>query len=235
MRIRVVVPVVALTVAVGVAVAGVDAVAPPAKHAVRARYSTADVLEYLMFSKGRVVADHPELAEPRQTPTEATDEQSYTVAETASHCVGLMDGEVGPALSSAFNAGDPQRLDGAIARVDGVVRRWMDAPFKLDAPCPDPPFPPKYGGEYHEPSGKGWWQSNGYGASNYVLIGQDFYAVGVTVGGVLVISALGLVGFVVVLWIAGFWVPVLPSYVFENKPTELDHQIALAKIARALR
>ena len=235
MRIRTLLPVVALAVVVGVALDAIQASAPPARHAVHATYSATEVLEFLLFSTGRVVADHPELAEPRAPAMLATDSQAHVVAESVSRCVNLMDATAGPALTAAFNAGDPQRIDGAVQRVDAVARRWLTAPYKLDDPCPDPPPPPKYGGEYHDPGGSGWWRMNGEGYLNYIFYGQDFYLVAVTVGGALVISGIGLVAFAVVLWVTAFWVPVVPSYVFENKPTELDHQIAIAKVAQALR
>jgi hypothetical protein len=225
---------VAVAAVVSAGLYAIHLTSPPAKHTVHAPYSTAEALEFMLFSTGRVVADHPDLAKQSPLGT-ASDAEARTAIESVTRCVDHLDATAGPALTAAFNAADPQRLDSALQRFDAAARRWVSAPYPQDAPCPEPPPPPKYGGEYTDPGGKGWWRMNGEGYLNYVFYGEDFYLVGVTVGGALVISVAGLVALVAAVWATFFWVPVIPSYEFENAPTDFDHQTALAKLARALR
>lgn len=234
MRARAFLPPVAVAVVVSVALCVVHATSPAPRRVAHARYSTTEILEFLLFSTGRVVAEHPDLNQQKAVTT-ASDSQAQTTVESVTRCVGHLDAAAGPALTAAFNAADPQQLDGALHRFDAAARRWITAPHKQDDPCPEPPPPPKYGGEYHDPGGSGWWRMNGEGYLNYILYGEDFYVVAVTVGGALVISMAGLVALAAVLWATFFWVPVLVSYEFETTPTDLDHQIAIAKLARALR
>jgi hypothetical protein len=61
MRIRIVVPVVATAVAASVAIYQTHRVSQLSGHAVHAPYATTEILEYLLFSAGRVVADYPAL------------------------------------------------------------------------------------------------------------------------------------------------------------------------------
>lgn len=223
-----------VAVAVSVGLYAIHPTSPPPRRTVYAPYSTTDALEFLLFSTGRVVADHPDLDKQPALRT-VSDAQAQTAVESVTRCVDHLDATAGPALTAAFNAADPQRLDSALQRFDAAARRWITAPYRQDAPCPEPPPPPKYGGEYQDPGGNGWWRMNGEGYLNYILYGEDFYLAAVTVGGALVISVAGLVALAVAVWATFFWVPVLVSYEFENAPTDLDHQTAIAKLARALR
>jgi len=161
---------VAVAVVVSAGLYAIHLTSAPPKHTVHAPYSTTEALEFLLFSTGRVVADHPDLAKQSALGT-ASDAQARTAVESVTRCVDHLDATAGPALTAAFNAADPQRLDGALQRFDAAARRWVSAPYPQDAPCPEPPPPPKYGGEYTDPGGKGWWRMNGEGYLNYVFYG----------------------------------------------------------------
>jgi hypothetical protein len=232
-KVRVLVSLVTLGVVVSVALYAVHATSPSTRHVVRARYSTSEILEFLLFSTGRVVSDHPGLHQQR-TVAALADRDAHAAVESVARCVDHLDAAAGPALTAAFNAADPQRLDSALQRLDAAGRRWMTAPHK-EAPCPDPPPPPKYGGESQDPGGKGWWRSNGYGYLYFVFYGADFYAVAFTVGGALILGVAGAVALVVLVAATFLLVPVFITYQFQSTPTDLDHQIAIAKLARELR
>lgn len=127
MRIRALSSLVALGVTVSVTAYAMHAQSPPTRHAVHGRYSSIDVLQFLLFSTGRVVAEHPDLTQPRPGPI-PPDSKARTVLETVSRCVDRLDAAAVPALTAAFNAADPQRLDSALQRFDAAGRHWMTAP-----------------------------------------------------------------------------------------------------------
>jgi hypothetical protein len=230
-RSRILITLVAIAVVGSIALYATDATSPSTRHVVHAPYTTTEVLEFFGFSAGRVVADHPDL-DQRGAFAIASDSQARFAAESVTGCIHRMDASAGPALTAAFNAADPQRIDGALQRVDAAARRWMTAPYKQDDPCPPPP-PPPYEGPIQEPDG--FWHMTGDIAGNYVLVTDDFYAFAVTVGGALVISWYGLVAVAMVVAAGLFLVPEFITYEFENASTDLDRQTAIAKLAKALR
>jgi hypothetical protein len=158
------------------------------------------------------------------------------VAESISGCIRSIDVAAGPALTAAFNTADPQRLDNAVHRFNGAAKRWLTAPHKQGGPCPPPPPPPSAPPE--KGSEPGWWKINGDILAEWLAIGAVVVGAGVsvTVGAVfnvLILSASLLVvaqTAVLVLWIF----PAFLSYEFENTPTDLDRQTAIAKIVQAL-
>lgn len=234
MRIATLIPPVAIAVVVSVAFHATHATSPPTRHVVHDRYSATEILEFLLFSTGRMVTDHPDLDQHRPA-TALSDSDAHTVIESVTRCIDHLDAAAQPALTAAFNAADPQRLDGALQRFDAAGRRWLTAPYKQDDPCPEPPPPPKLGGEYHDPGGKGSWQANGYGYLYFVFYGADFYAVAFTVGGALIVSLAGAVALIALVAATWLFVPVFITYQFDSAPTDLDRQTAIAKLARALR
>lgn len=68
--------------------------------------------------------------------------EARTAVELMSRCIHSIDATAGAALTAAFNAADPQRLDNALQRLDTASRRWITAPHKQEDPCPPPPPPP---------------------------------------------------------------------------------------------
>jgi hypothetical protein len=206
-------------------------------HIVHASYTTTDVLEFILLSRGRVVADHPALdtAGSMAAPNPPAPDVRAAL-ESLSGCIQRIDASAGPALTAAFNAADPQRLDSALRRFDAAAGQWLTAPYKQD-PCPPPPPPPS--APPQDGAGSGWWHVKGWGFINYVgiinyiALGEDFYVGYLTVGVVGAISLGIFVAALVAVW--AFVVPILISYEFENAPTDLDRQTAIAKIARTLR
>jgi hypothetical protein len=70
---------VAVAVVVSATVYAIHLTSAPPNHTVHAPYSTAEALEFQLFSTGRVVADHPDLA---KQPTLATAGPALTAAIT---------------------------------------------------------------------------------------------------------------------------------------------------------
>jgi len=229
MRLRVLIVVVGVAAVGGIALQGNPAASPPSRqHAGHLPYTTAEILDYLLFAKGRVVAEHPALRQPAViTATSLSAAQAHAVSESFSGCIHSIDAAAGPALSSAFNAADPQRLDSALQRVDGAANRWFAAVHKQDDPCPPPPPPPSVQPRPMPVKVKGPV------AAYYVVVGTDFYIVGVTLGAAVAVTEV-LLAFqmaAVYLWL----VPDFVSYEFDNGPTDFDRQTAIAKIVEALR
>lgn len=204
----------------------------------RAPYTADEVIEFVLLSRGRVVADHPALMKAVPAaghPLPAA--KVHAALETVSRCIDRIDASAGPALTAAVNAADPQRLDSALHRFDAAAAHWMVAPHTQDAPCPPPPPPPST--PSHNDSGGGWWHLKGFGflnyigIGNYVVLGDNFYVGYLTVGIAAVISAALFVAALVAVYVV--LVPILLSYEFDNAPSDLDRQTAIAKIARALR
>lgn len=232
MRGRILIPVAVIAVVGSTALYATQVTSTSTRHVVRGPYTTTEVLEFLVFSTGRVVADHPGLDKQRAL-TKLPDAQARDAVESVTRCVHHLDAAAGPALTAAFNAADPQRLDGALRRFDAAARQWINAPYKLDDPCPPPP-PPPYEGPMQEP-GQGWWRVNGDVDTKYVVFGTDFYAFMYTVGGALAVSFVGLVAELAVVALGLLLVPEFITYEFENTPSELDRQTAIAKLASELR
>jgi hypothetical protein len=227
----------AVAVAVIVGLYTVHATSPSTtKYGVSKHYSITDILQFLMFSSGPVISDHPELDDHRP-PARLSDSDAHVALESVTHCVNHLDAAAVPALTSAFNAADPQRIDNALHRFDQAAQHWLSGPHKQNAPCPEPPPPPNVGdhGGYQDPGGKGWWAMNGYGYLYYLLYGADFAGVGVTVALAAAISLVVAIALTVLVAAALVLVPVFITYQFEASPTDLDHQTALAKLAKALR
>jgi len=210
-----------------------------ARHTAPLSYSTTDVVEYLAFATGPVVADHPALARPElggvKVPPAA---QLHAVAVSLTGCIHSLDASAGPALTAAFNAADPQRLDNAVHRFNAAAQRWLTAPYQQDDPCPPPPPPPK-SPPPEKNSDRGWWKVVGDILAYWVLGGAVAVGAGVsvTVGAVFNVLVLAMSLLVVaetgvlVAWIF----PAFLSYEFENTPTDLDRQTAIGKVVAALR
>jgi hypothetical protein len=139
-RVRTPILLAATAVVASIALYATHATPTSTRYVVREPYTTTEVLEYLLFFTGRAATDHPALAKPdirgRTTPP-ATEIRTAAV-ELMSRCIHSIDEIAGPALTAAFNAADPQRLDDALQRLDAVSRRWITAPHKRDDPCPPP-------------------------------------------------------------------------------------------------
>ena len=224
--------VIALVTLSGLAFYANDAMPPPQRKALRTSYTSAEILEYLLFSSGRAATEHPlagklNAAAPKLPP----EMQLRTVSETVSRCINSIDEAAGPALSAAFNTADAQLLDGALQRFDAAASRWPTLAHAPGAPCPPPPPPPS-----SPPSPK---RFTGIGKWNFIVALDDFYLLMLTIGGAVATSVVAIVmGALLLVYgaVVGFWVvPALLSYEFENHPTDLDRQTAIAKIVKALR
>jgi hypothetical protein len=226
------VPLVATAVAGSTSVYAAHVAPPSAGHLVHSPYTTTEVLEFVLFSTGRVAAEHSALDKQR-TATILSDTEALTAAESISGCIHSIDATAPPALTKAFNAADPQRLDSALRRFDAAASRWLAAPYKQDDPCPPPPPPPS--APPGNGSAPGWWYVNGYGAWDFVLAGWDFYGGALTLGVVGAIAAALLTMVVFVVFVTAFLVPAFIFYEFEAPPSDLDRQNAIAKIVRVLR
>lgn len=201
-------------------------------------YTTADVVEYLVFSAGRVVVDFPVLQRTDQKSVAVPSAtQLHIAAESLTECIRSVDASAGSSMTAAFNAADPERLDGALRRFNAAANRWLSTPHKAESPCPPPPPPPSVPPD--SGSGDGVWKMKAdvYGA--YLVAGWLVAAAGVsaTVGAVFNVLVAAMATLVVaatavlVAWIF----PVLITYEFEAAPKDLDRQIAVAKIVQALR
>jgi hypothetical protein len=239
-RARVLVVVLAVSVLGGIAFYVTDKAPAYPRKAERSSYTTADIIEYLAFGQGPVARDHPvggTQIKPGAMPAES---QLRTVAQSLSECVHSLDATAGSGLTVAFNAADARRLDHSLRRFDAAVMRWLSSPNQIP-PCPPPPPPPKA-----PPAPEPYLKLTGVLALDYVLVGWDFYAAAVTIGGAAVISGLVVVAYASLFYEAGalvttivaaleaFFIPILLSYEFVNGPTELDRQIATAKIIEQL-
>jgi hypothetical protein len=229
MRIRIVVPVVATAVAASVAVYQTHPVSQLSGHAVHAPYATTEILEYLLFSAGRVVADYPAL-DTQKNAASFSDSQARAATESIGRCVRSIDATAGPALTDAFNAADAQRLDNALRRFDVAASRWLTASYKQNDPCPPPPPPPS--APPHDTNLPLW--VNGLGVWDFVFLGWDFYGGALTIGAAGALAAVLLTMVVFVVFATAFLVPAFILYEFEHPPSDLDRQTAIAKIVRAL-
>jgi hypothetical protein len=233
MRVRLLACLTATAVAGSAAFYATHGTPPLSRHVVHARYTTTDVLQYLLLSAGPVVADHPALGQPaiRTTPQLAATKARAAV-ESMTRCIDRIDASAGPALTAAFNAADPQRLDTALRRFDAAANRWLTAPYKQDAPCPPPPPPPN---TVPANPGSGPVEVNGWLHVDYVFESYDTVAGALTLlqVGALVIGLLTV--FALVVFVALVLVPAFIWYEFERAPTDLDRQTEIAKIVQALR
>jgi hypothetical protein len=203
--------------------------APPVmRYRAASDYTTVEVLEYFLLANGRVAAEHPALNTPElRLAMPALGGQATVVAESIARCIQSIDATAGPALTAAFNAADAQRLDNALQRMHSATNNWFDSRYKLNDPCPPPPPPPTVQARPMP------FKVKGPAVAYYVFFGADFYAVGVTLGATLVVAE-AILAFQAAV-ILELLVPDFISYEFENTPTELDRQNAVAKIVRALR
>lgn len=224
----------------GVVVYGDNHRTPTPTRLAHPAYTTDEVYEFILLSQGRIAAEHPGVLTTTGPPAGARPlpaTKVRTALQTVRQCIDRLDGSLSPALTTAVNTADPQRLDNALQRFDAAAVAWMTAPQSQNGPCPPPPpppsAPPKTG------SGGGWWHLKGFGLlnyvgiGNYVVLGDNFFVGYLTVGIAAAISAVLFVAALVAVWVV--FVPILLSYDFENTPTELDRQTAIAKIAHALR
>jgi hypothetical protein len=229
MRVRILVLLIANALAGTVALYAIHPEPPRNNRTGQARYTTVDILEFLAFSAGPVVADHPALSAPKIAKT-LPEGQERAAAERVTGCIHSIDAMAGPALTAAFNAADPLRLDNALHRIDAATNRWLKTAHTQDDPCPPPPPPPKA----PPPSRPSYpIKVNGIGLWNYIVLGENFLAVWFTYMGAVALAYAALVASFVVVWVA--LVPILVSYQFENLPTELDRQTAIATITKAMR
>lgn len=203
------------------------------RRSTHAPYTTGEVLEFLLLATGRVAKDHPSLE--NQRPLTAVPEMKTRAAmEVVSRCIDHIDALAMPALTSAFNAADPQRLDGALRRFDVAASRWTTGSYKQNDPCPPPP-PPPYEGPIKGPPTKGWFWQVGDIAGKYVVAGVNFYALMYTIGGAFAVTELAAVAEILLVAVVGLWVPEFFSYQFENAPGDLDRQTILANLTKVLR
>lgn len=234
MRIRILACLTVMTVA-GAAIMYVThgAPNPPVKHSARAPYNTTDVVEYLLMSKGRVIADHPDLNKPGVAMSKLSDTQARTVVESITGCINHFDASAGPALTSAFNSADPQRLDNALQRFETAAHHWIEAPYKQNNPCPPPPPPPSQGVPENPESGA--VEITGYIHLDYVFESYDVVAGYATLASLVAI--VGALATVVILgvFVVLLLVPAFVFYEFQSTPDALDRQTEIARLVRILR
>lgn len=205
----------------------------PGRHATRAPYSTSDVVEYLLMSKGRVVDEHPDLNKTGAAMAKLSDTQALTVVESITRCVDHFDAAAGPTLTAAFNSAEPQRLDNALQRFETAAQHWVEAPHKQNDPCPPPPPPPSRGGPYDP--GSGAVEITGYIHLDYVFESYDVVA-GVATLASLVALVAGLATVVILgVFVVLLLVPAFVFYEFQSTPTPLDRQTEIARLVRSLR
>jgi hypothetical protein len=204
----------------------------------RFSYTPTDVVEFLAFQEGPVATDHPTLARQHaDKSTPLAPGQLRVIAQSVNDCVHSLDASAGPALAEAFNSTDAQRLDTAVRRFNTASKRWLTTPYVQGAPCPPPPPPPS--APPRTGDGSGFWWQKGKGLIDFFVVGWVSVGAGVsvTVGAVfhLLVLAMGTLVVaetaVVVLWLF----PTFLSYEFENTPSDLDRQTAIAKIVETLR
>ncbi len=210
----------------------------PSRPVKKFSYTPTDVVEFLAFQEGPVATDHPALA--RQDVDKSISlrpGQFRAIAQSVTDCIHSLDAAAGPSLAEAFNSTDPQRLDTAVRRFNMASKRWLTTPFVQGAPCPPPPPPPSVPPRTGD--GSGFWWQKGKGLVDWFVVGVVSIGAGfsVTVGAVfhLLVLAMGTLVVaetaVIILWL---WPP-MPSYEFDNIPSDLDRQTAIAKIIEALR
>jgi hypothetical protein len=207
--------------------------APSSRHVVHAPYTTTEVLEYLLLSTGPVVTDHPVLDKPAvRTAPQLSAVKARAAVQSMTGCINRIDASAGPAVTAAFNAADPQRLDRALRRFDDAANRWLTAPYKQDDPCPPPPPPPN---TVPSSPGSGPIEVNGWLHVDYMFESYDVAAGAVSLlqVGALVLGLLTV--FALVVFVALVLVPAFIWYEFERAPSDLDRQTEIAKIVQALR
>lgn len=230
MRARLLACLTVAAVAAGVALDASHGTPPPNGHVQRAPYTTSEILEYLLLSSGRVVADHHALERPViGSAHPLAPDRARAAVQTVVRCVDRVDAAAGPTLTAAFNAADPQRLDLALHRFDSAANRWLTAPYEQNKPCPPPPPPPKV-----KPSDPNtvWLEQTGwlhvdYLVESYVTVAGDFT---LWDAGAIVIGAFTTLALIVLLALV-----VVPTYDFVRAPSDLDRQTGIAKIVQALR
>lgn len=231
MRSRILLPLTAAALAGAVALYGIYAKTPPVGRNAHANYTTTEILEFLAFSTGRVVADHPTLNASRVVGN-PPEEKARSAAESLSLCLRSVDAVAANAMTAAFDAADPQRLDPALRRVDAAMSHWLNAPHKQYDPCPPPPPPPKSPPPSHRTYPV---HVNGIGLWNYVFLGENFLAGWFTYVGVVAFGYAVLVASFVLIWTLLVPLPIMFTYQFDNEATDLDRQNAIATMAKTLR
>jgi hypothetical protein len=233
MRLRLLACLTATAVAGAAAFYATHGAPPLSRRVAHAPYTSTEVLEYLLLSTGRVVTDHPALDKPAiRTAPQLSQTKAHAAVESMTGCINRIDASAGPALTAAFNAADPQRLDTALRRFDAAANRWLTAPYKQDAPCPPPPPPPN---SVPANPGSGPVEVNGWLHVDYMVETYD------VVGGALTLVQVGalvlglLTVFALVVFVALVLVPAFIWYEFERAPSDLDRQTEIAKIVQALR
>jgi hypothetical protein len=222
----------AVAVAAGIAFYASHGSSLPPKHTSYTSYTTSEILEYLLLSKGKVVTDHPALARQNfGAATKVSDARAQNALEAMTRCIDHIDASAAPKLTAAFNAADPHLLDSALRRFDGAARQWLSSSYKQDAPCPPPPPPPSAPAD----PGSGWADDDAYYSNEFVFVMADMLD-GAFTGAVLAVIAAGVLTiFMVAIYLAFVLVPVVIWYQFESAPSELDRQTEIAKIVQALR
>lgn len=212
----------------------------PGVSPARANYSAASIVEYLAFSSGPIVSDHPQIRRIHMgSADKLTSEQKTTAATWLAGCIDHYDASASSALEFAFNSADPARIDSALMKFDQAANQWLgDSIREASSPCPPPPSPPNIPpGE----GGSGTVKVSGDIALWHVAAVANVVAAGVsvTVGAVFNVAvaamAAAVVAATVFVGVALVLVPVLITYQFESTPSPLDRENAIAELARVLR
>jgi hypothetical protein len=191
------------------------------------RYSRVDVIEYLAFSSGPITDDHPELARV-SIPAELRP-RLRRASEDVAKCFASLDDRTGPELETAFASADPYRIEVAINLLNATAEKWRVSTVAA-ADCPPSPSvpstPPSDGG--------GFWRTTGMVSSSYVVADKVTASLWVTVAAAAAVTVGVATMYVVLVYLAGVFVPVFILYQFERQPSQLDVDNFIAQTARAL-
>lgn len=201
-------------------------------------YSNADIVEFLLFSTGRVVDDHQDRRRMDAGSIANSDKQRQEISIRLANCMQALDPEFDPQFRDGIQSGDPYRFEHSIERFKTDAKTWSSTRTLPRAcpPAPQPPPPPTSDG-----GGGGWFKVQGDVVLWHVVAGANVAAaaVSVTVLGVInvAVAALqaALVATTVVVGAELVFVPILITYQFERQPAQFDTDEAIARLASELK
>jgi SdpC family antimicrobial peptide len=106
------------------------------------RYSDSDVLQYMLFSSGRIPKEHSKIDVRSQTLPEAVQSKYKQVADVIAACMLSIDSDYHETVTKGIQSGDPYKTELALNQIRKDGEAWQNA-GSISGPCPSPaPTPP---------------------------------------------------------------------------------------------
>lgn len=197
------------------------------------QYSALDVVEYTVFSTGKIPQEHPALATPGRHLTDLQILQLHDGAQHLTSCLEEQDRDFAQVIPANFQSGDPYRVESAIQRIGQVATQQR--PMPQAGACTQPSPPPA------NPGADQAWYHTEPSVWNY-----SFAAFQVSVGAQAAVAAAEAAGAVFALWVAALliqtavafttFVPAV-EFVYDDpgSVSQLAADEQIAKITRELR